>query len=322
MPRTEPSLEAAVTAQELRPLPPGVDAAALIEGGFTHDALPDLYRYLCSRGESLWWELSSLAGRFTLVIDAGTPTDIMFHPARPVGARVGMKALRILFQQEGGRFVVHRGKPRQERRTLQLGAEQLLIELATQDDETLAPAIRSRVQIDVSQELALVQDLPPPDHRTAFRTSSADVPLTDVLQLFSVSRSPYWIRTLDPAGKVLGALLLSGGEVLQAECAALRGERAFRAMLGLAAPFTIDCTIDGAPVHGPSAQAARTPGHAEAGVGKLDALLMRELLSGRLSLPSSGSLAHLEREAAQVRQSGGAALLSRVRTLFLGRRAG
>ncbi|WP_425147499.1 hypothetical protein [Deinococcus sp.] len=295
-------------AHELRPPPPGVQPLCLIQGGFTHDALPDLFRYLCSRGESLWWELSTLAGRFTLTFERGLPTDVMFSPARPVGARVGMKALRILFQQEGGRFAVHRGLPSQQRRTLHLSGEQLLIELATRDDETLAPAVLSGVQVDLSAELELVEDLPPPDHRTAFRTSSADVPLTDVLQLFSVSRQAYWINLLGPQEERLGRLLLSASEVVSAEYAALKGERAFTALLGHPAPCTIDVSPPSFQTPGPQA--------GKGSVGKLDALLMRELLSGRLSLPPNGSLDHLERERGGHQPSGGAALLARVRGLF------
>ena len=88
--------------------PPGVEASVLIEGGFTHDALPDLFRYLCTRGESLWWELKTLAGTFVLVFERGLPSDVMFSPARPVGAKVGLNALRILFRQEGGRNRIQR----------------------------------------------------------------------------------------------------------------------------------------------------------------------------------------------------------------------
>lgn len=252
--------------------PPGVEAAVLIEGGFTHDALPDLFRYLCTRGESLWWELRTLAGSFALVFERGLPTDVMFRPARPVGAKVGLKALRILFRQEGGRFTVHRGAPVQQRRSLTLSGEQLLIEMATLDDEAVAPAVLSGRTVDVSAELALVGDVAPQDHRTAFRTHTADVPLTDVLQLFSVSRLAYWIYLLDEAGQAVGRLLLGSNEVRQAEYGALRGGAAFTALLGHAAPGVIDVS----PVRG-----ADVPGEA---VGKLDALLMRELLSGRLNV--------------------------------------
>ena len=256
--------------------PPGVDAAVLIEGGFTHDALPDLFRYLCTRGESLWWELTTLAGTFALVFNQGLPTDVMFRPARPVGAKVGLKALQILFRQEGGRFTVHRGAPTQQRRSLTLSGEQLLIEMATLDDEAVAPAVLSGRTIDVSAELALVGDVAPQDHRTAFRTRTADVPLTDVLQLFSVSRLAYWIHLLDDQEQPVGRLLLGSNEVRQAEYAALRAGPAFTALLG----HTVPGIIDVSPVRG-----AGVPGEA---VGKLDALLMRELLSGRLNVQTGG----------------------------------
>ena len=251
--------------------PPGVEAAVLIEGGFTHDALPDLFRYLCTRGESLWWELKTLAGTFVLVFEKGLPADVMFSPARPVGAKVGLKALQILFRQEGGRFTVHRGAPVLQRRSLTLSGEQLLIEMATLDDEAVAPAVLSGRTIDVSAELALVGDVAPQDHRTAFRTRTTNVPLTDVLQLFSVSRLAYWVHLLGEREKPVGRLLLSSNEVCQAEYGALRGGPAFTALLGHAVPGIIDVS----PL-----RAAFAPGEA---VGKLDALLMRELLSGRLN---------------------------------------
>ena len=256
--------------------PPGVERAVLIEGGFTHDALPDLFRYLCTRGESLWWELKTLAGTFALVFNQGLPTDVMFSPARPVGAKVGLKALRILFRQEGGRFTVHRGAPVQQRRSLTLSGEQLLIEMATLDDEAVAPAVLSGRTIDVSAELALVGDVAPQDHRTAFRTRTADVPLADVLQLFSVSRLAYWIHLLGEREQPVGRLLLSSSEVCQAEYGALRGGPAFTALLGHAAP----CIIDVSPVRAASPVVEV--------VGKLDALLMRELLSGRLNVQTGG----------------------------------
>ncbi len=257
--------------------PPGVERAVLIEGGFTHDALPDLFRYLCTRGESLWWELRTLAGTFVLVFERGLPTDVMFSPARPVGAKVGLKALQILFRQEGGRFTVHRGAPVQQRRSLTLSGEQLLIEMATLDDEAVAPAVLSGRTIDVSAELALVGDVAPQDHRTAFRTKAADVPLTDVLQLFSVSRLAYWVHLLGEGEQPVGRLLLSSSEVRQAEYGALRGGAAFTALLGHAAP----CIIDVSPLR------AAAPGEA---VGRLDALLMRELLSGRLNVQTGGQV--------------------------------
>ena len=258
--------------------PPGVEAAVLIEGGFTHDALPDLFRYLCTRGESLWWELKTLAGTFVLVFERGLPSDVMFSPARPVGAKVGLNALRILFRQEGGRFTVRRGAPVQQRRSLTLSGEQLLIEMATLDDEAVAPAVLSGRTVDVSAELALVGDLAPQDHRTAFRTWSLDVPLTDVLQLFSVSRLAYWIHLLGEREQLIGRLLLSANEVCQAEYGALRGGAAFTALLGHAAPGIIDVS----PL--------RATSSVDEAVGKLDALLMRELLSGRLNVQTGGQV--------------------------------
>ena len=258
---------------DLRHIPPGVARTAMIEGVFTHDALPDLFRYLCGRKESLWWELTTLAGRFALVFEHGEPIDVMFSPARPVGGKVGLRALQILFRQEGGRFVVHGGLSRQERRTLHLSGEQLLIELATLDDESVAPAVMSGATVDLSAELELVVDVAPLDHRTAFRTQSQDVPMTDVLQLFSVSRLAYWINLLGVQGERAGRLLLSANEVQGAEYGPLRGRRAFTALVAHDVPGIIDVS----PSNGDS--------EGLVGIGRLDALLMREVLSGRMGEP-------------------------------------
>ena len=172
--------------------------APLIEGGFTYDSLPDLFRYLCGRKESLFWELKTLAGTFEVTIESGFPIDVILRPERMVGAKVGLKAARIMFRQQGGRFRVSPTVPALVRPASLSGpCEHLLIELATLDDETDAPGARaSRLRSVVSDrraDLQLVADLPPIDHQTAFQASSAVVPLTDVLQLFSVSRAAYQV---------------------------------------------------------------------------------------------------------------------------------
>ncbi len=271
---------------DLRLLPPGVSRTAMIEGGFTHEALPDLFRYLCGRKESLWWELTTLAGRFALVFELGVPIDVMFSPARPVGGKAGFRALQILFRQEGGRFTVHQGLSRQERRTLHLSGEQLLIELATLDDESVAPAVVRGATVDLSAELALVVDVTPLDHRTAFRTETRYVPVTDVLQLFSVSRMAYWINLQGVKGERSGRLLLSANEVLGVEYGPLRGQRAFTALLGHGAPGIIDVSPSNGDSEGLN------------GIGKLDALLMREVLAGRMGLTVPVSLADVPQSAA------------------------
>jgi len=252
------------------------DDAPLIEGGFTYDSLPDLFRYLCHRGESLFWELKTLAGTFEVTIDSGRPIDVILRPERMVGAKVGVRAARILFRQQGGRFRVRRTVPALVRPASLSGTcEHLLIELATLDDETEAPgARRSRlhsVVSDRSADLELVADVPPIDHQTAFQASSAAVPLTDVLQLFSVSTAAYEIRLLR-GEQVVGRVQLRSGEVLGAECWPLLGERAFSALISTAEELTID-------VHAwPLEETELTS------LGTLDALLLREVLSGRMGV--------------------------------------
>ncbi|MFC4452450.1 hypothetical protein [Deinococcus sonorensis] len=269
--------EAWLTIADTAPVEP-----PLIEGGFTHDALPDLFRYLSGRGESLLWELTTLAGSFMLVLDHGEPVDIMFRPVRPVGALVGLKALQILFRQEGGRFSVRRGTPDRPRRSLNDRAEQLLIQMATLDDEAVAPSVLAGRTVDVDDELRLVSDVALPDHQTAFRTRSLDVPLTEVLQLFSVSRRPYWIQLLGPAEQLIGRLHLDGEHlVVSAEYGTLRGGVAFTALLTNRKPVTIDVR----PIRS-SEQRQLDAARAASGsapLGKLDALLMQEFLSGRLA---------------------------------------
>ncbi len=247
----------------------------LIEGGFTYDSLPDLFRYLCGRGETLFWELKTLAGTFEMTILSGLPVDVILRPERMVGAKVGVKAARIMFRQQGGRFRVSRNVPALVRPASLTGTcEHLLIELATLDDETDAPGARGSrlrsVVSDRSADLQLVADLPPIDHQTAFQASSADVPLTDVLQLFSVSRSAYEIKLLR-GEKAVGLVRLRSGEVLAAECWPLLGERAFSVLISHVEALTVD--VRAQPL-------IEEPGLKP--LGTLDALLLREVLSGRM----------------------------------------
>lgn len=249
---------------------------AIIEGEFAHDLLPDLFRYLCLRREPLLWELTTLAGGFTLSFDQGLPLDAMFRPVRPIGARVGLSALRILMRQEGGSFLVWRGPPTAGRRTLHTGGEKLLIELATRDDERVAPAVLSGMTIDTSSELAAVQDVAPRRHRSALRARSADLPLMEALQLFGGSRHRYRFELEGPGGDPAGTIELSAAEVLSASAQdstasqGLTGEAAFRTLLTL--PPETWITVS---------PAASTP-PAEPPLGKLEGLLLRALLAGGL----------------------------------------
>ena len=248
----------------------------LIEGGFTYDSLPDLFRYLCGRGESLFWELKTLAGTFEVTIERGLPVDVILRPQRMVGAKVGMRAAQILFRQQGGRFRVSRNVPALARSaSLTVTCENLLIELAALDDEKDAPgARRSRHSVvsDRSADLELVADVPPIEHLTAFQASSDAVPLTDVLQLFSVSRAAYRISLLK-GDQPVGALRLRCGEVLDAECWPLLGARAFSTLIGHPETLTIDVRAQ------PMADGQES---GAAPLGTLDTLLLREVMSGRL----------------------------------------
>ena len=255
--------------------------APLIEGGFTYDSLPDLFRYLCGRGESLFWELKTLAGTFEVTIEQGIPVDVILRPQRMVGAKVGLRAAQILFRQQGGRFRVSRDVPVLTRvPSLSSTCENLLIELAALDDEKDGPGARRplhSVVSDRSADLQLVADVPPIDHQTAFQASSDAVPLTDVLQLFSVSRAAYQISLLD-RGRPVGTVRLRSGEVLAAECWPLLGARAFSTLISHPDTLTID--VRAQPV-------VDEPGAAP--LGTLDTLLLREVLSGRLKPGGSPS---------------------------------
>ena len=270
------------------------DNVSLIEGGFTYDSLPDLFRYLCGRGESLFWELKTLAGTFEMTILSGFPVDLILRPERMVGAKVGVKAARIMFRQQGGRFRVRRNVPALVRPASLTGTcEHLLIELATLDDETDAPGARASrlrsVVSDRSSDLQLVVDIPPIDHQTAFQANSADVPLTDVLQLFSVSSSAYQISLLR-GEKVIGSVRLRSGAVLAAECWPLVGERAFSSLIGHVEALTVD--VRAQPL-------VEEPGLTP--LGTLDALLLREVLSGRLG---AGSMTSWLQETPEVPDEG------------------
>jgi hypothetical protein len=251
------------------------DTAPLIEGGFTYDSLPDLFRYLCGRGESLFWVLSTLAGTFEVTIHSGLPVDVILRPQRMVGAKVGVNAALILFRQQGGRFSVSRDVPALSRPASLSGTcENLLIELATLDDERGAPgATRSRLRSvvsDRSADLQFVADIAPIDHQTAFQASSAAVPLTDVLQLFSVSRVVYRVSLLKETQQI-GSLQLRSGEVMSAECWPLLGARAFSMLINFPETLTIDVRAQPAVEETDAAP-----------LGTLDMLLLREVMSGRL----------------------------------------
>jgi len=241
----------------------------MIEGTFTHQALPALFRFLAARDDSLLWELSTLAGTFRLTFQKGVPVDIMFNPARPVGATVGLKALQTLFLQVGGRFQAFRDPPDPGRRTLNATSEQLLIEMATLEDESINR--QREVRVDVSAELALVSDLLDQDHQTTFRTNNRDVPWPAVLQLFALSEGAYNVALLERDGTVVGQVLLGGNGIVEAaEYGGLSGKDAFSALITHRRRGMIDVQDQDVTV---------CSGH----VGPLDRLLMTEFLAGRLS---------------------------------------
>lgn len=256
----------------------------IIEGAFTYDALEDLLLYLCSRRESLTWQLTTLAGSFTLLLDQGQPADIMFRPVRPIGAYVGLRALHTLFQQQGGQFTVQRGLSAPgsaglKRRSLNASGENLLIAMAAFEDEHNAPAILSGTTVDDSAEGVLVADLTPEDHRTAFVTRSRDTPLVDVLQLFSVSRRAYRVSLFGSAAGPLGQIELSANQVGRASASGQEGQAALNSLLGLSLAAELRIEVSSLPVGG-------WPGSP---LGKLDSSLLRAALDGALTPESPSS---------------------------------
>lgn len=254
-------------------------SSSIIEGEFTYDALADLFLYLCHRQENLLWQLVTLAGTFTVLFEKGQPVDIMFRPVRPIGAYVGVKALRTLFQQEGGQFSVRRSKTPPSRRSLQGSGENLLIALATSDDEHNAPAVLSGTTFDDSAELSAVADVAPEAYQTAFLTSSDDTPLPEVLQLFSVSRRAYRVSLFVRQGtnhQFVGSIDLSASDVSNAATPSLEGKDAFNALMSMTGSFEIEVN--------PVILDWETP------LGKLDGLLLKAVLSSLVSQePVEGS---------------------------------
>lgn len=247
----------------------------LIEGSFTYDSLPDLFRFVCTRSGRLSVQFVTLAGIFSVYLESGRPLDIMFNPVRPVGATVGPKTFRQLFLQEGGRFRVYADPPELLRRSLHGSGEELLMEFATRQDELEQPLEDRLESEERSVEFEMVKHLPRADHKTAFQAQLTAVLLPDVLQLFSVSCQPYWIQLVSPGGALIGRIHLSARrEVVRVEYGSLRSREAFTALLVHRPPALIDvrslAVSDAAP-------AGTVP------LGMLDALLMHELLSGRLS---------------------------------------
>lgn len=259
----------------------------IIEGVFTYDALEDLFLYLCSRRETLTWQLTTLAGGFTLLLDQGQPADIMFRPVRPIGAYVGLRALQTLFQQQGGQFTVQRGLAASgsaaQRRSLNASGENLLIAMAALDDEQNASAILSGTVVDDSAEAELVADLLPENHHTAFVTCSRDTPLVDVLQLFSVSRRAYRVLLFGSGAKPVGQIDLSANQVGRASAPGAgpgqQGQAALNRLLSLSLETELRTEVS--PL-----DAGEWPGSP---LGKLDSLLLRAALDGALTseLPSA-----------------------------------
>jgi len=259
----------------------------IIEGAFTYDALEDLFLYLCSRRESLTWQLTTLAGSFTLLIDEGQPADIMFRPVRPIGAYVGLRALHTLFRQQGGQFTVQRGLSALnlaalKRRSLNASGENLLIAMAAFEDEQSAPAILSGTTIDDSAEGALVADLSAEDHHTAFVTRTKDTPLVDVLQLFSVSRRSYRVSLFGSAAGPLGQIELSANQVGHVSASGVgsgqEGQAALNTLLGLSLAADLRIEVSPRPVSDWAViDGAATP------LGKLDSLLLKAALDGALT---------------------------------------
>ncbi|GAA4000057.1 hypothetical protein GCM10022631_08770 [Deinococcus rubellus] len=254
----------------------------IIEGAFTYDALEDLFLYLCSRRETLTWQLTTLAGSFTLLLDQGQPADIMFRPVRPIGAYVGLRALQTLFQQQGGQFTVQRspaalGSAALKRRSLNASGENLLIAMAALDDEHNASAVLSGIVVDDSAEAALVADLLPEDHRTAFVTRSRDTPLVDVLQLFSVSRRAYRVSLFGAGAGPVGQIDLSANQVGRVSAAGVgsdqQGQAALNCLLSLS--LAAELRTEVSPL-----AADEWPGNP---LGKLDSLLLRAALDGALA---------------------------------------
>lgn len=279
--------------QAQRAVPPGHPSQrsgsggpTIIEGFFTYDVLEDLLLYLCSRRETLSWQLTTLAGSFTLLLDQGQPADIMFRPVRPIGAYVGLQALQILFQQQGGQFTVQRGPLSLTRRSLNASGENLLIAMAALDDEHNAPAVLAGTTVDDSAEGASVADLTPEDHRTAFVTRSSDTPLVDVLQLFSVSRRAYRIALFGGGAGPVGQIDLSANQVGRVSGQeGQQGQAALNHLLGLS--LGTELRIEVSPL-----AAGEWPGSP---LGKLDSLLLRAALDGALTPePPSAEPAQLD----------------------------
>ncbi|AZI41882.1 DUF4388 domain-containing protein [Deinococcus psychrotolerans] len=274
-------------------LPPATDQRQLtfIEGQLTYDILEDLFLYLCRRQETLVWQLTTLAGEFSVVFDQGQPADCMFRPSRPIGAYVGLKALRTLFQQQGGQFSVSRSAAPIRRRSLSGSGENLLMALAAQGDERSAPAVLSGTTFDSSAELASVQDLQPDAHRTAFLTSSAEMPLADVLQLFSVSRRSYRVKLSDlsvhpSAPRWLGEIELSAHQIISADMGSERGQSAFNKLLNFAGALQIEVSPSSVSLPTGHDLPPNEPPPDKSPLGKLDKLLLSAVMAGELGSAS------------------------------------
>jgi len=267
----------------------------LLTLAFSVDTLPDLWRYVSAMGRRLAenrsevdtvhliWELDTSAGRFVLLFVAGDLVDVMLHPVRPVGAKGGRRALKTLFRQLGGRSVLSAVPGLPQRAARFESCEQLLIEMATQEDESVAPAVLTGRTFDVSSEYDAVAGVPEQEYPTWFRVMSSTAPVTDVLQLvagfkmpFSVAVSPgetrEWLWGATPP--VLFRFVVQDGQVLAAWSVRegwKGGQAVFSSLVSSDRPMFLFVSLWAEGVVWPDAEP----------LGKIDVLLMREVLSGR-----------------------------------------
>lgn len=274
----------------------------LLTLAFSVDTFPDIWRYVSALGRRLYeerseaalvflvWELDTSAGRFVLMFVAGELVDVMLHPVRPIGAKTGKRALMMLFRQLGGRSVLSAVPGVPHRSSVFDSCEQLLLEMATLEDESAAPAILAGVTFDVSSEYEAVAGMPAVVYPTWFRVLLSTAPVMDVLQLvsgftamYSVEISPGRTRSWlwDATPPVVFRVVVQDGQVLAVWSAREQwdaGLPAFSSLLSSVQPAFLFVSAWTDSVVWPN----------EAPLGKLDALLMRELMSGRLTPSEPG----------------------------------
>jgi len=211
-----------------------LDAPPLITGELLGDALPDLLRHLWSRKQPLRLQVISDTQRYEVICSGGTPVDAAateLDPpptARAPKRLLGSQAMRALMTEEHGTFVVDQNLPLLDRRNLLLSGEELLMDIARQDDEQQPDPKTAQEEADAwLLKQTWFEGPPVPEQTTRFQAEADMLLFEEALQMFVSSRSRY--RISRPEGDVV----LEDNVVIRAQLGEETGRPAFLRLMRL-----------------------------------------------------------------------------------------